>query len=78
MKQAQCKGRELLPLPVIRAARAGDAEAVDRVLRYYESYIGKLCTRKLYDESGYPHNCTDEYMKHRLEIKLIHAIVTME
>ena len=59
------KGRALLPMPVIEAARAGDAEAVERVLRYYEGYI------------NYPHECVDEYMKHLLEIKLIHAIVAM-
>ena len=43
------------PMPVIEAARAGDAEAVERVLRYYEGYINKLCTRTLYDEYGYPY-----------------------
>ena len=66
---------ELLPLSVIEAARAGDAEAVERVLRYYSGYMNKLCTRTLYDENGYPHVCLDEAMKRRLEIKLIHAIV---
>jgi len=46
------KGRALLPMPVIEAARAGDAEAVEQVLRYYEGYINKLCTRTLYDKYG--------------------------
>lgn len=77
MKQPSYKGRELLPLSVIEAARAGDAEAVERVLRYYEGYINKLCTRTLYDEIGQPHVCVDEFMKRRLEIKLIHSIVVM-
>lgn len=77
MTNPNYKGRALLPLPVIEAARAGDAEAVERILRYYEGYINKLCTRTLYDEYGYPHICLDEFMKHRLEIKLIHAIVAM-
>ena len=76
MKQPKYKGKELLPLSVIDAARDGDAQAVDSVLRYYEGYINKLCTRTLYDENGYPHVCLDEAMKRRLEIKLIHAIVT--
>ena len=49
MKSPNYKGIELLPLSVIKAARAGDAEAVERVLRYYEGYINKLCTRTLYD-----------------------------
>ena len=76
MKQPTFCGRELLPLSVIEAARAGDPLAVERVLRYYEGYMDKLCTRTLYDENGYPHVRLDEAMKRRLEIKLIHAIVT--
>ena len=55
MNNPNYKGIELLPLSVIEAARAGDAEAVERVLRYYEGYINKLCTRTLYDENSYPH-----------------------
>ena len=77
MKNPNYRGIELLPLSVIESARAGDAEAVERVLRYYEGYINKLCTRTLYDEYGRPHVCVDEYMKRRLEIKLISSIVTI-
>ena len=44
MKQPTFCGRELLSLSVIEAARAGDPLAVERVLRYYEGYINKLCT----------------------------------
>ena len=73
MSESNYKGRALLPMPVIEAARA-----VEQVLRYYEGYINKLCTRTLYDEYGYPHVCVDEYMKHLLEIKLIYAIVAVD
>ena len=69
MKQARYK--EPLPLAVIEAARAGDAGAVEQVLQYYNGYINKLCTRTLYDNCGQLHVCVDEYMKHRLENKLI-------
>ena len=79
MKRRNYKGRELLPLAVSDAARAGDADAVEQVLRYYEGYINKLCTRTVYDESGCPRACPraclDEYMKSRLENKLIRAIL---
>ena len=75
MKNPNYKGIELLPLSVIKAARAGDAEAVERVLRYYEGYINKLCTRTLYELDGSPHVRVDEYMKHRLQNKLIRAIL---
>ena len=68
MKQPSFCGRELLPLSVIEAARAGDPLAVERVLRYYEGYIDKLCTRTLYDLDGSPHVRVDEYMKRRLPI----------
>ena len=47
MKKPTYKGKELLPLSVIDAARDGDSQAVDQVLRYYEGYINKLCTRTL-------------------------------
>ena len=75
MKHRNYKGRELLTLAVSDAARAGDTNAVEQVLRYYEGYINKLCTRTVYDESGCPHACLDEYMKSRLENKLIRAIL---
>ena len=78
MKLSHCQGMKQLPLSVIHAAQAGDAEAVERVLRYNEPYINSLCTRTLYDGGGFPHVCLDEYMKRRLEIKLIHAIVTTD
>ncbi|MCI9552565.1 MAG: helix-turn-helix domain-containing protein [Acutalibacter sp.] len=36
--------------------------------------MDKLCTRTVYDENGCPHTCLDEYMKSRLENKLIRAM----
>ena len=36
MKQPTFNGKELLPLSVMEAAHAGDAMAMERVLRYYE------------------------------------------
>ena len=75
IKQPTFCGRELLPLSVIEAARAGDPLAVERVLRYYEGYIDKLCTRTLYDLDGSPHVRVDEYMKRRLQSRLIRAIL---
>ena len=75
MKQPTPIGRVLLPMSVIEAAHAGDPLAVERVLRYYDRYINKLCNRTLYDEDGMPHVRVDEYMKHRLQAKLVKAIV---
>ena len=75
MKQPTFSGSVLLPMSVIEAARAGDSLAVECILRYYDRYINKLCTRMLYDEDGIPHVPVDEYMKRRLLAKLVKAIV---
>ena len=75
MKQPTFHGRVLLPLSVFAEARAGDPLALERVLRYYDRYINKICTRTLYDKDGLPHICIDEYMTHRWQAKLVGAIV---
>ena len=75
MKQPTFCGRELLPLSVIEAVRVGDPLAVESVLRYYDGYMNKLCTRTLYDLDGLPHVREDEYMKDRLQNKLIQTIL---
>ncbi len=77
MKRPKHKGREVLPLSVVQTAQAGDAGAMEQILQYYGGYICKLCTRTLYDKNGCPHVCLDEYMKRRLEIKLISAILAV-
>ena len=77
MNSYEHTSREFLPLSVIRSACAGDTDAVEQVLRHYRGYINKLCTRTLYDPDGQSHVRVDEYMKRRLEIKLIHSIVSM-
>ena len=72
MKQSSYKGKSPLPDFVIDAACADTI----REYEHYDGYINKLCTRTLYDGSGQPHICIDEYMKRRLQIKLIHSIVS--
>ena len=37
-------------MDVIEAARVGDPLALEHVLRYYDRYINKICTRTLYDK----------------------------
>ena len=54
MKEPTFNGRVLLSMDVIEAARAGDPLALERVLRYYDRYINKICTRTLYDKDGLP------------------------
>ena len=64
-----------MPLSVIEAVRVGDPLAVESVLRYYDGYMNKLCTRTLYDLDGLPHVRVDEHMKDRLQNKLIQTIL---
>ena len=75
MKEPTFNGRELLPLSVMEAAHAGDAMAMEQVLRYYDDYMSRLCTRTLYDKNGTPHVCVDVHMKRCLETRLIRAVV---
>ena len=68
----------LLPGPVIQSAKTGDPEAIEAVLRYYDGYINALCKKGTYAPNGQYEVVIDPYMKRRLEIKLITAIVTMK
>ena len=46
------KTKNLLPFPVISAAANGDTNAMCTILKHYEGYIAKLCTRTLKDDKG--------------------------
>ena len=46
------KSENLLPFPVISAAANGDTTAMCAILKHYEGYIAKLCTRTLKDDGG--------------------------
>ena len=46
MKQPTFHGRVLLPLSVFAEARAGDPLAMERILRYYDGYMNKLCSHR--------------------------------
>ena len=69
------KGKDLPSVWVIHAASGGDSEAMEQVLRYYDDYMSRLCTRTLYDRDGTPHVCVDVHMKRCLEIRLIRAVM---
>lgn len=75
MSERPHSGKPLLPLSVIHAAQAGDAQAISKILEHYQGYINRLCTRRLRDENGNYHVRVDEFMKSRLENKLIRSIV---
>ncbi|MCC8046139.1 MAG: helix-turn-helix domain-containing protein [Clostridiales bacterium] len=64
----------LLPYEIIVAATAGDAAAVNIVLKHFEDYITKLSTRTGYDSAGRYYSFVNEDMRRRLETKLILTI----
>ena len=75
MKQSNYQKYGQLADDIIDAACAGDATAIDHVLRHYDRYINKLCTRTLYEKDGSSCVRVDGVMKSRLQAKLVKAIV---
>ena len=65
------KSENLLPFPVISAAANGNTNAMCAILKHYEGYIAKLCTRTLIDEVGNTYSYVDEEMRNRLKVRLI-------
>ena len=59
--------------------RCGGFEQIKAAVLYAliqsDGYMNKLCTRTLCELDGTPHVRVDEYMKHRLQNKLIRAIL---
>ncbi|MCI6042350.1 helix-turn-helix domain-containing protein [bacterium] len=69
------KYRELPEFETIQAAIEGDVEAINQILSYFQPFINSECKREYRDEFGKIHYVTDEYMKRRLETKLITKIL---
>ena len=65
------KSENLLPFPVISAAANGDTTAMCAILKHYEGYIAKLCTRTLKDDAVNTYSYLDEEMRNRLQVRLI-------
>lgn len=68
--------RGLLPYPVIIAAIKGDPEAMNIVVKHYDSYIASLSMRKLRDERGNIYWGIDEDIRDRLRSRLMRAVLT--
>lgn len=72
------KHREMPEFEIIQAAIEGDAEAINQILSFFQPFINSECKREYKDEFGRIHYATDEYMKRRLETKLITKILDFE
>lgn len=78
MKKTQSQNNGLPPFEMLKAATEGDVDAINGMLKHYESYILHLATRKMYDEYGQIHYCVDETLRRRLETKLIVKILNFK
>ena len=66
----------LIPISMIYQAMNGDEVAISSVISHYRGYIRFLSRRPCRDALGFEHLYVDEDMQHRLESKLIYAVVT--
>ena len=72
------KYKEPIEFEVIQAAIQGDADSINQIILYFQPYINSKCKRKFKDEFGTEQYVVDEYMKRRLETKLITKILDFE
>ena len=68
----------LIPFHIIEMAASGNVDAINKVLKHYESYITALSTKRLYDEYGNPHYVVDEERRRTLETNLIVRIMDFD
>lgn len=72
-------GEEKYGMPVafniVQAAIQGDADSINQVVSYFQPYINAKSRRKFINELGLAEHVTDEYMKRRVETKLITKIL---
>ena len=71
----QKKYKEPVEFDVMKEAIQGDADSINQIVAYFQPYINARCKRKFKDEFGHELYVTDEYMKRRLETKLITKIL---
>ena len=71
----QKRRRETVGIETVRDAVRGDADSINRIIAYFQPYISAKCKRKFMDEFGRTKYVEDEYMRRRLETKLITKIL---
>lgn len=72
------KRKEPPEFEIIQAAIDGDVDAINQVLVYFQPFIESECKRKFKDEFGKAQYIVDEFMKRRMETKLITKILDFE
>lgn len=67
---------DLVPYHIIFAAKAGDKEAIDAILKHYDAFFTQLSTRPALDEYGNSYDVVDQYMKDRIIAGCIDEFLT--
>ncbi len=65
----------LIPYDTILAAKNGDSDAMQQVLRHYGPYIASFSKRTFKDEYGNRYDFVDEDIRQRIEAKLMKSII---
>ena len=66
---------EPVAFETVRAAIQGDVDSINQLIAYFQPYINARSRRKFINEFGVTEFVTDEYMKRRVETKLITKIL---
>lgn len=66
---------ELIPYYMILAAKAGDQDAIETILKHYNPLITKHANRRTRDEYGNSYEIVDEDMKARIVAELLFQII---
>ncbi len=59
----------------VQAAIQGDVDSINQIIAYFQPYINARSRRKFINGFGVTEFVTDEYMKRRVETKLITKIL---
>ncbi len=65
----------LIPYDTILAAKNGDSDVMQQVLRHYGPYIASFSKRTFKDEYGNRYDFVDEDIRQRIEAKLMKSII---
>lgn len=63
---------------MIREAVSGNETAIMDLLKYYDTYISKLCLRPIYSKSNKVNMIVDMELKGRIQTELMKAILKFE
>ncbi len=67
--------RSLISYDTILAAKNGDSDDMQQILRHYGPYIASFSKRTFLDEYGNRYEFVDEYIRQRIEAKLMQSIM---